>query len=300
MFFAELVQNWTEAIAPTLKSETARYYEKMLRLHVAPEFGSVQVAAITRHDVSRFLAGKAPQGYSRSSMKGMLTSLSTVLEYAVDCDVLDKNPCKGVKIPQPLKTARKRRILSLEEATQIAGKLSEPYATLFAFLGITGLRIGEACGVKWSAIDARGVLHVHQKVYEGKVGSLKTKSSERSLPLPAALLARMRTLEQGEWVFSSRTGTPINAGNALKRHIHPAAKSLGIDLTGWHDLRHSATTRMIRDGHSPKTVSQILGHSNLNITLGIYDHPELEDFRAPLSGMADQLLRDVMKSEAGT
>jgi integrase len=101
-------------------------------------------------------------------------------------------------------------------------------------------------------------------------------------------------------MFSSRTGTPVNAGNALKRHIHPAGKSLGIELTGWHDLRHSATTRMIRDGHSPKTVSQIMGHSNLHITLGIYVHPELEDFRAPLCEMADQLLCDVTKSEALT
>jgi site-specific recombinase XerD len=62
-------------------------------------------------------------------------------------------------------------------------------------------------------------------------------------------------------------------------HIHPAAKSLGIELTGWHDLRHSATPKMIRDGHSPKIVSQIMGHGNLNVTLGIYHHPELEDLR---------------------
>ena len=297
MCFSDLVQNWREAVVPTLKPESARYYEKMLRLHVAPEFDSMQVAAITRHHVRTLLARKAPQGYSRSTMKGMLTALSTVLEYGVDCDLIEKSPCGGVKIPQPLRPAKKRRILSPEEVTLIANKLKEPYATLFLFLAVTGLRVGEGCAVRWSAIDTDGVLQVVEKAYEGKIGSVKTENSERNLPLPAALLARMRTLGRGEWVFSSRNGTPINGGNALKRHIHPAAKSLGIELSGWHDLRHSATTKMIRDGHSPNTVSQIMGHSSPKITLGIYDHPKLEDFRAPLNEMSDQLLRDVTKPE---
>jgi excisionase family DNA binding protein len=84
MYFSDLVQNWKEAVIPTLKPESARYYEKMLRLHVAPEFDTMQVAAITRHHVRTFLAGKVPRGYSRSTMKGMLTSLSSVLEYAVE------------------------------------------------------------------------------------------------------------------------------------------------------------------------------------------------------------------------
>lgn len=290
MCFRELVQKWTDAVVPTLKSETARYYQKMLRIHVTPQFGPAQVTGITRHDVGMFLAGKAPLGYSRSSMKGMLTTLSMVLEYAMDCDVLEKNPCVGVRIPQPLSPARQRRVLLPEEAVRIAEKLREPYATLFLFLANTGLRIGEACGIQWSAIDADGVLHITQKVYEGRVGSLKTKSSERSLPIPPALLERLETLGRGEWVFRSRTGTPLNPGNALKRYIHPAARGLGIHLTGWHDLRHSATTKMIRDGVSPKTVSKIMGHSNLNITLGIYDHPDMQDFRAPLNEMASQLL----------
>ena len=180
---------------------------------------------------------------------------------------------------------------------QIASKLREPYATLFIFLSITGLRIGEGCAVRWSSIDADGILHVTEKVYEGKLGSVKTKSGERKLPLPESLLARMRGLGGREWVFESRSRTPLNGGNALKRHIHPTAKSVGIELTGWHDLRHTATTRMVRSGHSPKVVSQIVGHSSPKITLDIYDHPELEDFRAPLNEMSDQLLRDVTKSE---
>lgn len=139
------------------------------------------------------------------------------------------------------------------------------------------------------------------------MGSLKSKASTRDLPLPVSLLDRMKTLrgepsaeESGQppsdtsktsdWVFGSRNGTPLNAGNVRKRFLYPAAKAVGIELTGWHDLRHSATTNMIRDGVSINTVSKLMGHSNPNITLAVYDHPNFQDFRAPLKEMSAQLL----------
>jgi integrase len=108
----------------------------------------------------------------------------------------------------------------------------------------------------------------------------------------------MRSLGGTEWVFRSRDNTPINPGNALKRYIRPVAKKLGIALGGWHDFRHTLTTGLLRSGVSPKVVSEILGHSDVKITLGIYDHPELEDFRQPLESVAERLLRDVTNSGA--
>ena len=95
----------------------------------------------------------------------------------------------------------------------------------------------------------------------------------------------------------SLENTPINPGNALQRHIRPVTKALGIPLGGWHDFRHTLTTGLQRSGISPKVVSDILGHSDVEITLNVYDHPETENFRKPLAAVADQLLRDVTKSE---
>jgi integrase len=88
----------------------------------------------------------------------------------------------------------------------------------------------------------------------------------------------------------------VNAGNALKRYVRPAAKELGIVLGGWHDFRHTVATQLLRGGMSPKIVSEILGHSDVEITLNVYDHTETENFRAPLELMANQLLPVVTKS----
>lgn len=142
--------------------------------------------------------------------------------------------------------------------------------------------------VFWAIIAAfvvRGVLQ--RRVYEGKADTLKTKKPTRSLPMPAALLARLKTLDRvSGWIFSSGNRTPVNPGNALRRYVQPAAKALGIPLSGFHDLRHTLATRSIDSGVDPKTVSEILGHSNVGITLNTYTHPALENFRAPLNRMA--------------
>jgi integrase len=144
----------------------------------------------------------------------------------------------------------------------------------------------------FSRISPRGTVVTR----EGKADTTKTKHSDRSLPIPALLLSRMKSLNSKEWVFRSREGTPVNPGNALKRYIRPAAQKLGIALGGWHDFRHTLTTGLLRSGVSPKVVSRILGHSDVEVTLNVYDHPEVEDFRARLDQVANQLLRDVTKS----
>jgi integrase len=167
--------------------------------------------------------------------------------------------------------------------------LDEPYATLVLFLAVTGLRIGEAIAIKWSDFET-DVLHICRRIYQGEEDTTKTQKSDRSLPIPQVLLSRMRLLGAGTWIFRSRDGTPVNPGNSLRRYIRPAARELGIAIGGWHDFRHTVTTGLLRNGVSPKVVSNILGHSDVQTTLNVYDHPTIENFRAPLEGVANRLL----------
>src|SRR5205807_4022952 len=101
----------------------------------------------------------------------------------------------------------------------------------------------------------------------------------------------MEKLGKGEWVFSSRTGTRLNPGNALKRHIRPAAEDWGISLGGWHDFRHTLSTKLRRSGVHPKVVSDILGHNKVNLAMEVYDRTEVDDFVQPLSVVSTELLR---------
>lgn len=295
MTFSELVGRSEQAVVPTLKVTTANYCQKLLRAHITPAFGQQQISAIGRYEVEVFLAEQAKK-YARNSLRGMRVSLGRVLSWAVACKWLESNPCAGVKLPRAGKRVV-RTVLKPEQVIGIARRLQEPYATLVLFLAVTGLRIGEAIGIKWSDFDG-DVLHVCRTIYEGKPDTTKTDGSDRSLPIPALLLERIRSLGGKEWVFRSRENTPVNPGNALKRYIRPVARELGISLGGWHDFRHTLTTGLLRSGVSAKVVSEILGHSDVQITLDVYDHPEIENFREPLEFVANQLLRDVTNSDA--
>jgi integrase len=294
MILSELHKRWEVAELPTIKRNTARYYQKILRCHILPSFGQQEISGINRENVQTFLASKAPK-YSTSSLRGMRVSMGRVLTWAVDCGWLDKNPCSKVPLPRAGKGQVKRTILAPQQVIAIAERLQEPYATLVLLVAITGVRIGEASAFMWSDFDG-DVLHVSRTVYEGYTDTAKTVSSIRGLPLPEVLIKRMKELPEGKFIFASRVGTPVNAGNALKRYVRPVAKELGIQLTGWHDFRHTLATQLLTEGCSPKVVSRMLGHANVGITLNIYEHTDTEAFRAPLERMAVQLLPTVTKA----
>src|SRR5207302_7931842 len=176
-----------------------------------------------------------------------------------------------------------------EQVNAIVDKLKEPYATLVLFLAATGLRIGEALAIKRT--DFRNnVLHVTRRIHDGDVDAVKSKRSERKLPIDPLLMARMEKLGKGEWVFRSKTGTPLNQGNALKRHVRPAAEKFGISLGGWHDFRHALSTKLRRSGVHPKVVPDILGHKKVNLAMDVYDRTEIEDFVQPLAVVFNELL----------
>ena len=293
MQFSELCERWKMTIAPTLKGTTAGHYQNALRAYIMPTLGTMEVSSVGRYDVESFLAEQSVR-YSRSTLRSMRGTLRFVLSWAVNCGWIEKNPCSGVKLPRGNGRRVTRTVLTAEQVVHLAGRLQEPLATLVLFLAVTGLRIGEAIAIKWADFEG-DVLHVSRRIYNGKVDTTKTEGSDRQLPMPLALLDRMRALGGREWVFCGRGGSPVNPGNARRRYLRPAAEALGITIGGWHDFRHTATTQLLRSGVSPKIVSEIMGHSDVKITLDIYDHPETESFRAPLAG-AEQLLHDVTKS----
>ena len=151
------------------------------------------------------------------------------------------------------------------------------------------MRIGEAVALRWSDFNGN-VLRVERRIFDGEVDAVKSKTSERSLPVDPALLERMKKLGSGEWVFRSRTGTPINPGNALRRYLQPAAKELAISLGGWHDFCHTLTTTLRRNGVHPKVISGILGHAKVNLAMDVHDRATVDDFQQPIADVVKQLL----------
>jgi integrase len=288
MSFRKLAERWEKAEGSTMKATTLSHYKNALRAYVLPIFGDRKIAEINREDIQTFLAEKARK-YSESTLRSMRVVLGLTLGWANNCGWLEKNPCTRVKLPKRTGGRRvTRTVLTAEQLNAISGKLKEPYATLVLFLAATGLRIGEALAIKWTDFETN-VLHVTRRIYDGDVDAVKSRRSERKLPVDPILMTRMEKLGKGEWVFRSRKGTPLNPGNALKRHVRPAAEKLRISLGGWHDFRHTLSTRLRRSGVHPKVVSDILGHKKVNLAMDVYDRTDVEDFVQPLSLVVNEL-----------
>ncbi len=289
MTLSELAARWQSAVVPTLKRSTANVYTHSLRSRILPTLGKAAVAEIGRYEIETFLAAKGKM-YAKNTLRELRSSLSAVLGWAVACGWLDKNHCHGVKLPHGTGRKITRNVLTAEQVSAIAQRLEEPYSTLVLFLAVTGLRIGEAVGIQWDDFDGE-VLTVRRRIYEGVADTLKTQKSKRSLPIPSPLLRRLKAFNsRSEWVFGSGKGTPINPGNALRRHVQPVARELGTKLSGWHDFRHTLATGLIQSGVSPKAVSEILGHASVGITLNTYTHPTLQAYKEPLNELAAKLM----------
>ena len=264
--FAEVFERWKAAVVPTLKDSTAANYQYNLERYLVPAFGSREINSLTRFDVETFLAEKSKM-YSRNTLRGMHASLSGTLTWAVAHEWVPKNVCHGVKLPKAGVGRTKRTILTCEQVASLVVHVPEPISTLVLFLAVTGVRIGEAVGIKWSDFDG-DVLHI---------------------------LSRLRTLGGDEWIFRTSAGTLLDPKNAMNRTLRPAAVKLGVHLGGWHSFRHALSTQLLKK-YPAKVVSEILGHGDIQTTLSIYQNPSTEDRRGPLNEMAIQMLPDVTKS----
>ena len=195
-------------------------------------------------------------------------------------------------------------ILTPEQAYAIVCNLREPERTLTLLAAGTGLRISECLGLQWQDVNfADGMIHVRRTWTCGQVGLPKSKASKGPVPLHPLLADFMRLWKQkttysqaGDWVFpSSRLNgkQPRVANMLVEDHLRPAAVNAGILSShpdnhgglvdddprrfGFHNLRHSLASFLIRIRTDPKTVQTLLRHSDVKLTLQFYTHAVSRD-----------------------
>lgn len=293
---------WRPGIMSTLRSGSSHYYDVQLRRHIIPAFGQRRLCDITRVDVQHFLADRRRNGYSGSSVHGMRTTISKVLQAAVDWNLLEQNAARGIRIGD--RTPKTERpYLNPNQVGQLLASLSEPCRTLVLVAVLTGLRIGELLALRWKAVDfIRGTVQVRETVSEGKFGSPKTKSSKREIPISkpvsdalTAQRARCHGSGAEDLVFATRNRTPLNPKNVLRRVLRPACQSLGLPLVSWHSFRHTHATQLAEVGESMRTAQALLGHSDLETTLNVYMHAIPDAQRRAVDKVADILFTNVHK-----
>jgi integrase len=251
-------------------------YGSYLRSHLVAAFGSKTLNEITRWDIQNFLAEKLKQGYAGAHVHGMRTTMSKILQSAVEWGLLTENPARGCRIANRT-PAKKRNFLMPDQVESLTNALPDPCRTIVLIAVSTGCRIGEILALRWGRVDfAAGSIAI-EETYSDGFGPPKTKSSRRIIPLSESLkkalkerLAASSRTNAEDLVLSTRTGTPLSPKNLRNRVLEPTRRKLGLPRISWHSFRHTHTTWLSEAGVSPRGAQAILGHSDVSMTLNIY------------------------------
>lgn len=307
---AEWCQQWrtTSLPASSRRITTQAAYDSLLRKHVEPEpIGSVPLGKLRRSDVDAWIIGRREAGLSPATLQKAFVTLRIALDDAVADGLLGTNPLQQMKQPAIAKT--EVRHLSADECKRLLFELAPGrYGNVLTLIALTGMRRGEALGLRWEDVDLEGSrLHVRRTLarVSGSVvtNEPKTARSRRTLPLsPVAVdvlkdQAKRQAQDASEalnfwtdtgYVFTSETGQPLDPRNTL-RALETAARHLNIEGATVHSLRHTAATLLITSGTDVRTVSELLGHSNVRTTLDVYAHTNDELVRAALDNLTTAL-----------
>jgi integrase len=278
-FGAFVRDEWEPKVLVVFKWSTQDGYKPLLSKHILPFFDIKILSEISVGLIQGFLSEKNKSGLSWNTVRNLRKLLSSILRTAVDWNFIQENPAPKTKLPpRPLKA---RAIFLLpNQVIKLLAELPELYRSMVILAVLTGIRRGELFALRWGALDLeKGVLQVRESVYKGHFSTPKTQSSYRSIPLSLQALqllrdrkAKLSGAEPENLVFASRKGTPFRPDNLLKRIIRPACERLSLPRIGWHTFRHTHATLLNDLGENLKTAQAILGHSDLETTMGIYTH----------------------------
>jgi integrase len=304
---------FNEYVLPSKKASTAASYEDSIRLHIKPYLGGYKLQKLRPDEVQAGFNKLAQAHYSPATIIKARTILRAALKRAVRNRLILTNPCEDIEIPKA--EQEEVRYFSLEEQKRFLAALPDnTMGRALAFILGTGLRASECCGLRWSDIR-RDELTVAQTIRRNRnygEGSKKTKlikstpktrAGARSIPLSPRLreiLAAQRREQRimrmkcgpnwndNDLVFTTALGSPLEGRN-LTRALHAVLDKAGIERLGVHALRHTFATRAVESGMDYRTLSEILGHSRVAITMQLYVHSSKETKRKAMDAM-DQFL----------
>ncbi|GCE18570.1 site-specific integrase [Dictyobacter kobayashii] len=298
-----------DTVKNTVRERTYGRYREIVTLHVLPTLGKVKLQRLTPQHLQLLYNQKLEEGYAPQTVKHIHRVLHKALGDALKWQLVIRNVCDAVTAPRVPR--KEMQALSGEQARQfLDAAKGDPLETLYVLALTTGMRQGELLALKWEDVDlAIGTLQVKRTitrlVNKGfTVSEPKTARSRRHIHLTqmaveslqqhrirqqkARLVAGPAWSEQG-WIFCNAIGGPIDVSNMIRRSFRPILVKAELPIIRFHDLRHSVASLLLASGIHVKIVQELLGHSQVSITLDTYSHV-LPSLQKEAIGSLDTLL----------
>ena len=299
----------------SLRPSTRLAYQIHLNRYLLPHLGHIRLTRLSLADVERMYRdidthGVGGRRLEAATLRRIHATLMSALTSAVRRGLLERNPARYAELPRA-----PRPRMQVWTAQQLAGFLDsvggERLAALFRLIALTGLRRGEAIGLRWVDVDLEtGVLQVEQQIVavgsERHIGPPKSSNGRRHVALPARLsdelrehqrrqhrdrLAAGQDWHQSGLVFTTETGDALAPGH-VTRDFTRLVRAAGLPPIRLHDLRHLSASLGLESGETLLEVSRRLGHSSITITADIYGHIAPSTARQSADRL-DQLIHDL-------
>ncbi|HVR88333.1 MAG TPA: tyrosine-type recombinase/integrase [Candidatus Limnocylindria bacterium] len=285
------LERWVEGVRANVRPTTHVRYAALLRRHLMPRLGRIALTKLQPTDLTTAYAAMIAGGLAPLTVGQAHRVLGTALRDAERSGLVARNVQRLVRPPRA--EHRDMDTLTAEQArTLIVAAASDRLGALYALALDTGAREGELLALRWTDVDFEaGAIHIVRTLQRlpGRLlfADPKTAASRRAIPLGARALDALRRhrVAQAEerlrvgaaWtdsglVFTTEVGTPIDAGNLLRRTHYPLLARAGLPRVRFHDLRHTAATLLLTAGTHPSVVAERLGHSTPSLTLNVYSH----------------------------
>jgi integrase len=312
---AAFVEEWLATVRPTVRESTHYSYARNLRLHVVPRIGATRLDRVDAGTLNGLYAelladGRAdgrPGGLSPRTVTYVHTILKRSLKDAVRWGRLIRNPADTADPPRPSASMAAEPeawpASVLRDFLERSKAYGDRYHPLWVLMATTGMRRGEALGLRWSDLDlevgrARVVQTITVVAHEIRTSSPKTKKSRRAVALDPGTVSVLREWRRRQaeerlligpayrdhgLVFAKVEGDPLHP-ERVSREFDRRVERWELPRITLHGLRHTWATLALESGVHPRVVQERLGHSTIAVTLGIYSHvsPTLHDEAAEL------------------
>lgn len=283
----DIIDKWLLDVRNKVKQSTLANYTMKINKHILPYFAGVKYEKLTADYLNVFIERKLAENLSAKYVSDIVVLLKSSAKFAnrrygyanrIDCATLPKSDKKN-----------ENRLLSASEQSRLKAALTENMTC--SNVGIllsaaTGIRIGELCALKWENIDLeKSIITVKQTVQRVMksgggtqliVTSPKSASSAREIPLPDFMIPYLKAVRATDDCFLLSGNEKITESRTMQYRFASILKKAKLPSVNFHALRHIFATNCIALGFDIKTLSEILGHSSVQITLNRYVHSSME------------------------
>jgi integrase len=297
--FAELWKAFSAVKAGSWGKKMREDMKYLFDKHVLPVLGQYSPRKITLTPLQLLVNKMAEDGYSRSAVKHIRTYLKASFEYAIDEDLIAKNPARKLALPNIHKKPCER-FLSVAEVQALLTAASPREHLVVRILAVCGLRPGEALALRIDDFEGNQLrideALKERQLGEDRIGDTKTDESDSYVPIPPDL-----SREIAEWIavhpqrdnpraflFLNRRGRAFSVGNYLKKRLKPLAKSVGIPDLTQQAFRLTSSTHIQKHG-TVKDMQRHLRHSDPETTLKHYAKAIPESLRTAVEALDAQI-----------